>query len=105
MAIIPLKQTIKVERIGVVDEWGQGGTTTTTTLKARIDESSKLVRNQSGVEVMGKAQILLAKLADINYDDYISYADELGRTVRQKPISIAVIRNIAGKPLLTEVIL
>lgn len=105
MAIIPLKQTIKVERIGVVDEWGQGGTTTTTTLKARIDESSKLVRNQSGVEVMGKAQILLAKLADITYDDYISYADELGRTVRQKPISIAVIRSIAGKPLLTEVIL
>lgn len=105
MAIIPLKQTIKVERIGVVDEWGQGGTITTTTLKARIDESSKLVRNQSGVEVMGKAQILLAKLADITYDDYISYADELGRTVRQKPISIAVIRNIAGKPLLTEVIL
>lgn len=105
MAIIPLKQTIKVERIGVVDEWGQGGTTTTTTLKARIDESSKLVRNQSGVEVMGKAQILLAKLADITYDDYISYADELGRTVRQKPISIAVIRSIAGKPILTEVIL
>lgn len=105
MAIIPLKQTIKVERIGVVDEWGQGGTTTTATLKARIDESSKLVRNQSGVEVMGKAQILLANLADITYDDYISYADELGRTVRQKPISIAVIRNIAGKPLLTEVIL
>lgn len=105
MAIIPLKQTIKVERIGVVDEWGQGGTTTTTTLKARIDESSKLVRNQSGVEVMGKAQILLAKLADITYDDYISYDDELGRTVRQKPISIAVIRNIAGKPILTEVIL
>lgn len=104
MAVIPLKQKIAVERAGVKDEWGES-LRESLTFKCRVDEGAKLVKNRAGAEVVSSAQILLDKIADVRYDDYISYTNELGDTIREQPISISVIRNIAGKPLLTEVAL
>lgn len=104
MPIIALKQKITVER-AQEDDWGNETLGEPVVLKARVDESTALVRNRQGEEVACSAQILLDKLADINYDDYITYTDELGRTIREKPIKIGTIRKYSGKPALTEVYL
>ena len=104
MAIIPLKQKITVER-AVQDDWGNETLGDPVIFKARVDESTALVRNRQGEEVVSSAQILLDKLADVQYDDYVSYTDELGRTMREKPIRIAPIRMPNGKATLTEVFL
>lgn len=105
MPIVPLKQTIIVERAGKIDEWGGGTLPNRTTFKARVDEGSKLAKNQLGQEVVSNAQIFLNKLADIRYDDTVEYKDELGRVTREKPIRISTVRNYAGKAILTEVML
>lgn len=106
MAIISLKQTVIIERPGALNDWGEVIVEPTVrTLKARVDEGSTLVRNRQGEEVVATAQILLDKLADVQYDDTISYTDELGRTLREKPIKIAPIRMANGKATLTEVYL
>lgn len=102
MARVAMKQRITIER-SVTDEWGEEVLGDSIEYKARVDESSTLVRNRQGDEVVSAAQILLDKLADVQYDDYVTYTDELGRTIREKPIKIAPIRDIAGKATLTEV--
>lgn len=104
MPIIALKQKITVQR-AQEDDWGNETLGEPIVLKARVDESTALVRNRQGEEVVATAQILLDKLADVQYDDYITYTDELGRTIREKPIKIGTIRKYSGKPALTEVYL
>lgn len=105
MAIIPLKQSVTVERYLDDDEWGENGTMLTFDLKCRVDEGAKLVKDRAGNEVVSSAQILFNKLADVRFDDYVVYTNELGVTVREKPIAISPIRMINGKAALTEVAL
>lgn len=102
MAIVALKQRVMIEH-AIPNEWGEELLEEPIEYKARVDESSTLVRNRQGEEVVSAAQILLDKLADVQYDDYVTYTDELGRTIREKPIKIAPIRDIVGKAILTEV--
>lgn len=104
MAIIPLKQKVLIERSIEEDEWGEK-LTQTFELKCRVDEGAKVVKNRQGVEVVSSAQILLNKMADVTYDDYVVFTDELGRTMREKPLAISPIRMINGKATLTEVAL
>jgi len=105
MAIIPLKQVVTIERYLDDDEWGENGTMLTFDLKCRVDEVAKLVKDRAGNEVVSSAQILFNKLADVRFDDYVVYTNELGVTVREKPIAISPIRMINGKAALTEVAL
>ena len=112
MAILPLKQTVTITRKGAEDEWGDS-TTETFSLKCRVDEEAKLVRRTSTSgggatqisteQVVTAATITFDKLADIRHDDEIRFTDELGRLRIYKPLNIEVVRNIAGKPILTEV--
>ena len=112
MPIVPMKQVVTVKRPGVKDEWGEGGKDRTFSLKCRITEGGKLDRVSnassgiSGVvseEVVSVATILFDKLADIRYEDTISFRNELGVTVHYKPLNIKIVRNVAGKPILTKV--
>lgn len=104
MAIIPLKQTIKIERPGERDSWGRPiRQPESMTLKCRVDEGSQTVQNSIGEEVVVSLEIKLDKLADVRYSDEIEYTNELGNTVKRKPTRIDVIRMISGKPVMTVV--
>ncbi|WP_019241510.1 MULTISPECIES: hypothetical protein [Bacillus] len=103
MALLPLKQTITIKREGELDEWGESTGSSTSTLKCRVDESSKVVQNSLGNEVVAGMEITLNKLADIKYGDQIEYTNELGVTILREPIRIEVVRMINGKPVLTTV--
>lgn len=105
MAIIPIKQTVKITRKGVEDEWGEGGVPTSFTLKCRVDERTQVVQNQLGDEVVSGMEILFNKLPDVRYDDVIEYTNELGVTIQRTPIKIEPVRMINGKPTLTAVLL
>ncbi|WP_159081883.1 hypothetical protein [Paenibacillus sp. CAA11] len=72
-------------------------------LKCRFDEGVKLVRNQRGEEVVSNGSFLFNKLVSVGFDDKLTFTNELGTVTTYKPLSIGVIRDIVGKPLLTEV--
>lgn len=106
MAIIPLKQSITITRTEGDDSgWGGGQTTETFTLSARVDEKTQTVQNAAGEEIVTAVEITLDKLADIRYDDVITYEDELGRITNRQPERIEPTRGIGGKALLTTVYL
>lgn len=102
MALVPLKQTVTIKRFGEPDRWGEA-TETSFTLKCRVDESSQLVQNQLGDEVVAGMEITFDKLADIRYEDKIQYTNELGFTLERNPKRIEVVRMPSGKPSLTVV--
>lgn len=114
MALIPLKQTVRIKRPVTVDKWGNPTAPTEFTLPCRIVEGVKLTRRTfssgtggavmvSAEEVVSTAQIYFDKLADIQLTDEIYYTDDNGKTRLYKPISIEVKRGLNGKALLTVV--
>lgn len=103
MAIIPLKQTIEVTKAGASNGWGQPVVGEVLTLKARVVETTAIVTNQAGEEAVASLRITLDKLADVSYDDTITYTNELGVTVARKPLKIEIKRGLSAKPILTEV--
>lgn len=106
-----MKQEITVKSGGEEDEWGYPTQPTVRTLKCRIDEGTMAVKSKTGgmsregEVVVAEARIMLDKLVEIAYTDEISFTNELGTTITRKPKEINVKRNIAGKPILTEVII
>ena len=113
MPIIPLKQKITVKRVKTVndpisdmyDGWGQPIPGDEITLDARVTEETKVVTNQAGEEAVTSLRIILDKLADVSYDDVITYTNETGVAVARKPVRIEIKRMLSGKPILTEVYL
>jgi hypothetical protein len=103
MALIPMKQTIQVRRVGPIGNNGRPTVLPPTDMKARVSEGSRLVRNKDGAEVIASATLYLDKLAEVNVDDKIAYTDELGRVRSWTALTVDVKRDLGGKPLLTEV--
>jgi hypothetical protein len=103
MAFIPLKQTVTITKSGGLDGWGLPISGTSIALKARVTEETRVVTNQAGEEAVASLRVILDKLADISYDDTLTYTDENGVTVSRKPLRIEIKRGISGKPILTEV--
>jgi hypothetical protein len=110
MPIIPLKQNIQVERGSELDVWGNTIPENTIPFKCRVDEGSFLIQSKStGVvtskEVVASARIVLDGLADIRYEDSVSYTNELGHKIKRSPKKIEVKRMFNGKPMMTVVFL
>jgi len=103
MPIIPLKQSITIKKAGEDDGWGGTSPGEEIVYNARVSEKHEVVTNQFGDEVVSTARIYLDKLADVRYDDTVTYEDELGRTIERKPVSIVPVRDISGKAILTRI--
>lgn len=104
MALIPLKDSITVTPITVSDGWGTETQATSVTYKCRIDEGTKLVRDQQGAEVVSNTQILLDKKVAVSYNDDITWKDAVtGETRTEKPIEISAIKDFSSKVLFTKV--
>lgn len=113
MAVIPLKQTVTIQRKGELDRWGNEITPATTfTLKCRVDEGAKLTRRTSqqpgttqtlSEEIVSSARIYFDKFADVRLTDELLYTDESGNTRTYLPLNINRVRGLNGKTLLTEV--
>ena len=112
MPLVPLKQTIDIERPGETDKWGRTTDPVKFTLKCRFSEETKMTRRTSSgtstaeitsSEVVSTATILLDKFTDIQYSDIIKYTDESGKTRQYEPINIKRLRDFGGKVLFTVV--
>lgn len=103
MPIVPMKQIITVNKAAGTDGWGDVVAGDILTLKARVVEETKVITASSGREAVTSLHITLDKLAEVTYDDTITFTNENGVTVERKPLSITVKRGISGKPILTEV--
>jgi hypothetical protein len=112
MAILPMKQTVTIQRGGALDDWGNAVPGETLTLKCRVEEGTRVTRSLSGTGsgtstfeiAVGTARILFDKLADIRETDTLVFTNELGITIEKTPKEINVKRGGSGKPILTEVI-
>ncbi|MEI2356060.1 hypothetical protein [Mesobacillus zeae] len=109
MPAIPMRQQITVNPSGGIDDWGNPIPAESFTLKCRIDEGAQVRQYRSAGTtnseiVVATARILIDKLADISESDTITFTNELGQTIERMPKEINVKRDVAGKPMLTEVI-
>lgn len=107
MALVPLKQTVTVEKWseGDNDGWDVGGFGEPIEYKVRASETIEKVTNELGEEVVASVKLTFDKFPDIGYDDRITYTNENGVTISREPLKIRPVRMINGKPTLTAVYL
>lgn len=98
-----LKQTVTVTKPASRDGWGVLIPGKSVDLRARVSEETRVVTNNLGEEAVSSMTIYLDKMADVSYDDTITYTNELGVEIKRKPISIQPKRFINGKAIITEV--
>jgi hypothetical protein len=103
MALIPLKDSIIVITGGALDEWGVSAVGVSTTYKCRIDEGTRLTRNQNGDEVVTTTQVLINGGVAVDYDDEFTWTDSSGVQRTRKPIRISAIKDFSSRVLFTEV--
>lgn len=104
MAIIPLKQSV-IHRplIGEDPDWGTPNYGEELARACRFQETTKLVRDSHGTEVISVGTFFFASATPVGYADTLTYTDEHGKTTEYRPLSIGVKRALSGKALLTEV--
>lgn len=107
MPIVPLKQKAFVRKYIADnnDGWATDNYAEPVEYTVRATERFQVVTNRLGVEATASVKLLFDKLPDINYNDIVSYTNELGDTIEREPISIKPTRMINGKPTLTSVFL
>jgi hypothetical protein len=102
--MIPTNQTLTVTKKASQDAWGISTPGQKLTVKCRIDEDSKLVKDSHGKEVVSSARILIKGLVKIEYSDSLEWKDEIENVHTYKPLSIEIIRDFSGKPIFTMVV-
>lgn len=102
MALIPLKDLVEIKNVKLdanneplIDAWGNPTYDSPVVYKSRIDEKSKLVRNQQGYEVISNTQILIDGVVEVSYESEITYVDATGKTVSKKPLAISRIKDLS----------
>lgn len=103
MALIPLKDTVIITEAGVIDAWGNVTPGASIEYKCRINEGTRLVRDQNGQEVVSNTEIMLEGAKAVNYDNDVTWTDASGVQRTRKPIAISTIKDIASKVLFTVV--
>lgn len=110
MALIPLKDTVNIIRVAtdssgepLIDAWGNPTYADPVSYRCRIEESTRMVRNQQGNEVVSNTRILLDKVVAVSYSDDISYTDATGQVVTLKPVKVSRIKDFSSKVIFTEV--
>lgn len=98
-----MRQTVTVTKAGASDGWGQPKPGESVEYKARVTDEVKVVKNNLGKEAVSSMTILIDKLPDISYDDTITFVNELGVTIKRKPIAIQPKRMLSGRAVITEV--
>lgn len=102
MAMIPMKDTVTITQAGTLDEWGQPTAGEAVTYKCRIDEGTRLTRDQNGKEVVANTRILLNGSVGVGYDDDVTFTDFSGVERTARPIRINAKKGVT-KVLFTEV--
>lgn len=117
MPLIPMNQIISLykaevdtEGNPVLDLNGRPKYGSPIQYRCRVDEGSSVVKNRSSGyissnEDVGKARILIDKLAAIKYADKIEYVNELEEKITGHPMEINPKRGMNGAVIITEVII
>jgi hypothetical protein len=103
MSLIPLKETVIVEKAGSLDDWGRPTGVTTETFACRIDYQTEIVKNDKGEDVVSKATILIDGFAPVKTSDTVKWSDSYGDH-EAKPLSVSPLKDLLSKVLFTRVV-
>lgn len=86
-----------------LDPYGNRPTIAEVTIRCKIEESSKLVKNQQGEEVVSTTQFLFPGRIGIAYYDEVKWTDAAGTELQRSPIAVELFRDGIGAPMLLMV--
>lgn len=79
-----------------MDPYGKRLTLTEVEIRCRIDETSKVVKDQQGEEVISSTQFYFPGSINVAYWDELQWTDAGGATVSKTPIAVELFRDGVG---------
>lgn len=101
--MIPTTETVTVQQVGSLDDWGRPVEGSVETFKCRIDYRTQVVKADNGEDAIAKATILIKGVANVTTNDTVSWTDQFG-THKAKPISVSPVKDLSSKVLFTKVV-
>ncbi|MFD2330664.1 hypothetical protein ACFSR7_15535 [Cohnella sp. GCM10020058] len=86
-----------------IDPFGNVPDGDTVTMPCRIDETSKVVKDSRGQEVVSSVQLYFPAWATVPHTDEVEYKTGAGVLARRSPISVELLRNNIGMPMILAV--
>lgn len=86
-----------------MDPHGNRPTLAEVILPCRIDETSKIVKNQQGEEVVSTTQFSFPGRFSVAYYDELNWKDSNGVEATKSPVAVDLTRDIIGAPRLLVV--
>ena len=103
MALIPLKQTVRMFAAFDPNNPPPNYDPEGIALRCRLQEGTEIVADAHGRDVVSSAQIYLNRFAPVTPDAEYEYTDESGETRRYRTVTTARKRWLNGKTVLTVV--
>ena len=102
---LPLRQQITVYKPGHNDGWNPVPDSDPVTYKCRFQETVKVVKDDTGSEVVSTAQVFFDQYPNVTAAHVFRYLDEHGSEKEYRPVNVSPKRWLNGKPVLTVVYL
>ncbi|MEH7116906.1 hypothetical protein V7128_05690 [Neobacillus vireti] len=101
--MIPVNDTVTIEKAGGLDDWGRPTGVFTETFKCRIDYQTQVIKAENGEDAISKAAILIKGVALVTTNDTVKWSDDYGNH-EAKPLSVSPLKDLSSKVLFTKVV-
>lgn len=105
LGFLPMPHKVTIETAGELDAWGIATAGKSTTVNARVSYNTKKeeITLASGESITFTARALLEGLPEVEYEDYITFTDERGKSFRKQPIEVDYKFDLSGSPVAVSV--
>lgn len=106
LGFLPMPHKVTIETAGSLDDWGIAVAGQSETVNARVSYNTKkeAISVASGETIVFTAKILLEGLPQVDYEDYIVFTDERGKSFRKQPLEVDYKFDLSGNPVAVSVV-
>lgn len=105
LGFVPMPHKVTILTAGALDDWGISSEGKSTTVNARVSYNTKkdAITVASGDSITFTARMLLEGLPDVEYEDYIVFVDERGKSFKKQPLEIDYKYDLSGSAVAVAV--
>lgn len=105
LGFVPMPHKVTIETAGALDDWGIASAGKSTTVNARVSYNTRkeAITVASGDSIVFTARLLLEGLPEVDYEDYLTFTDERGKSFRKQPIEVDYKFDLSGSAVAVAV--
>jgi hypothetical protein len=107
LGFLPMPHKVTIEKAGTLDDWGIAVAGQSQTVNARVSYNTRKesITVASGETIVFTAKVILEGLPEVDYEDYINFTDERGKSFKKQPLEVDYKFDLSGSAVAVSVVL